>query len=117
MEKNWRFRTTLWVWVLLILDSTLLAKRHAFLDSCAGAALGGSAFVALLRKQWEESAEGPALQATLHAREDMSRGFEAQVAGLGVQDWRKRALELAVFIGLAVCGVRLAVTSWESSRR
>ncbi len=117
LEKNWRFRTTLWVWVLLILASTLLAKRHAFLDICAGAALGGSAFVALLRKQWKESAECPALQATLHAREDMSRGFEAQVAGLGVQDWRKRAVELAVFIALAVCGVWLTVTSWESSRR
>lgn len=114
--RNWKFRTTLWVWVLLILASTLLAKRHAFLDVCAGAALGWGVFVALFRKRREESAECEALQATLRARQDMSRGFETQVARLGVQDWRKRALELAVFIALAVCGIWLAVTSWENSR-
>lgn len=116
LVKNWKFRAALWAWVLLILASTLLAKRHAFLDICAGATLGWSGFVALFRKQREESAECEALQATLRAREDMSRGFEAQVAGLAAQDWRKRALEFAVFIALAVCGMWLTVTSWATSR-
>lgn len=111
-----KFRAGLWVWALLILASTLLAKRHAFLDICAGAALGWGVFVALFRKRREDSAESEALQATLRAREDMSRGFEAQVARLAAQNWRKRALEFAVFIALAVCGVGLTVTSWTNSR-
>jgi len=116
LVKNWKFRTTLWLWVLLILASTLLTKRHAFLDICVGAALGWSVFVALSSKQPEDSAECAALQATLRAREDMSRGCEAQVARLAAQDGRKRALEFAVFLALAVCGVWLTVTSWTNSR-
>src|ERR1022692_195907 len=116
LAKNWKFRATLWVWVLLILASTLLAKRHEFLDICAGAALGWGVFVALFGRRRQEAAECEALQATLRAREEMSRGFEAQVAKLAAQDWRERAVEFAVFIALAVCGVWLTVASWENSR-
>ena len=116
LVKNWKFLATLWAWVLLILASTLLTKRHEFLDICAGAALGWGVFAALFRQRPEESAECKALQSTLRARQDMSRGFEARVAKLAAQDGRKRALEFAVFIALAVCGVWLTVTGWANSR-
>jgi fatty acid desaturase/membrane-associated phospholipid phosphatase len=116
LVRNWKFRAALWVWVLLILVSTLLAKRHAFLDICAGSALGWGVFAALFRTRREESPECEALQATLRAREDMSRGFEVEVERLAAQDWRKRALEFAVFIALAVWGVWLTATSWTNSR-
>src|ERR1700691_4589837 len=116
LVKNWKFRFALWGWVVLILASTLLTKRHAFVDICAGAALGWGAFVALFRERREESLECEALQATLRAREDMSSGFEGEVARLATQDWRKRALDFALFLAFGVCGVWLTVTGWTNSQ-
>jgi fatty acid desaturase len=106
----------LWLWTALILASTLLAKRHAFLDLCAGGMLGWAAFVALFRTRPFESPESEALQATLRARRGLLQGREAEVMPLFRHDWRKRAWEFSFFVSLSAAGVYLTARGLAASR-
>jgi fatty acid desaturase/membrane-associated phospholipid phosphatase len=114
--KNRKVKTAIWLWTLLVLASTLLAKRHVVLDLAAGAALGFAAYAALFRTRPDDSASSEALQATLRARNDLARKLEPNLAPLTAHDWRKRAAEFACFGALGVLGFWLTVTSYLASR-
>jgi fatty acid desaturase/membrane-associated phospholipid phosphatase len=114
--KNRKSKVAIWMWTLLVLASTLLAKRHVVLDLCMGAALGFAAYVALFRTRPDDSASSEALRATLRARADIARKLEPNFAPLTAHDWRKRAAEFACFGALGAFGFWLTVTSFHASR-
>ena len=51
-----------------------------------------------------------ALQETIRARVNVSRGIEKQISLLSKLDWRKRLLEFSCFASLGVVGVTLSVS-------
>jgi fatty acid desaturase/membrane-associated phospholipid phosphatase len=114
--KSGQTRAAVWIWTLLILAATLLAKRHVFLDLVAGSALGVIAYAALLRPQPEDAAESEALEETLRARANLAYGLEEQIAHLAMHDWRKRLIEFLCFGALGIFGVTLSVTGLDHSR-
>jgi fatty acid desaturase/membrane-associated phospholipid phosphatase len=114
--KSWKTRTAVWIWTFLILASTLLAKRHVFLDLVAGVSLGVIAYAALFRAQAEDATESEALRETLRARAGLARGLEEQIAGLAKHDWRKRLMEVLCFGSLGVIGVTLSFNGMNYSR-
>ncbi len=111
-----RLRLGLWTWTLLILASTLLAKRHAVVDIAAGAALGGFAYWALFRRRQQELPYCEAWQNTTDARKALSQGLEAELAPLLLPDWRKRAFELAFFFTLGAIGLGLSLSGLAGAR-
>lgn len=113
--KNRTTKTAIWFWTLLILASTVLAKRHMVLDLCAGAALGFAAYAALFRARPDDSAASEALQSTLRARAEIARKLQPNLAPLTAPNWRKRAVEFTCFCTLGVFGFWLTVTSLVAS--
>lgn len=109
-------RAALWLWVSLILASTLVARRHVALDLFAGAALALVAYASLFLRQHRDSTGSRALQATLAARAGLLPGHERELAALISQDWRKRSGELLCFALAGASGVWLTVTGLAGSR-
>jgi fatty acid desaturase len=107
-RRNLRF--ALWTWTLLILASTLLAKRHELVDIVAGAALGAFAYWALFRQRPKEALHCEAWQSTVDARKSLSQGMEPELAPLLRLNWRKRALELICFLSVAAAGLWLSLS-------
>lgn len=114
--KSRRLKVPLWTWTLLILASTLLAKRHEFVDILAGAVLGGAVYWALFRRRPNEAVECDAWQNTVEERKCLSRGIEAELAPLLRLDWHKRALELACFAAIAWAGISVTLYGRASSQ-
>jgi len=46
-EGRWRWRVVLWVWMLIVLCSTLLTKQHVLLDLVAGMTLASVVYFGL----------------------------------------------------------------------
>ena len=115
--KSPRTRAAVWLWTVLILAATLLAKRHVLLDLVAGALLGLVAYAALFRRNPVDSPVSQALQETLRARANLAHGLEDQITRLTKHDWRKRSLDLLCFGTLSVLGLTLTLTGVAQGRR
>src|SRR5581483_9030410 len=120
-------RAGLWLWVGIILYATLATRQHVVIDLIAGAALALAVYLGLSRllpsggglymKQISEDAlsdPSPALLATTKARDEVSRGLEAEIAQLRHFDLRKRLREIAFFVLLWLLGMAVALTGWRS---
>jgi fatty acid desaturase len=111
-----RLRASLWLWTILILTSTLLAKRHQLADILTGSVLGAFTYWALFRKRPQETIHCEAWQTTVNARKSLTQGVETELAPLLLLDWRRRALELAFFCALAAAGFWCSLSGWASGR-
>jgi fatty acid desaturase len=114
--KRRGLRLALWAWTALILVSTLLLKRHMVADVAVGVALGGFAFASLFRRRPAETPECEAWQITVNARRSLMLGKDRELAPLLLTNWRKRLVEIACFVTLALAGLGLSVWGIASSR-